>query len=132
MAYHHLLQLVTDAHAGDLLQVLEASQDLVLHLELGLHAETSALLDGEGLLLELLEGAGSAQVDDDVLTALDLEAQGEDDAFARVVGVRDVLALAQAQRGLPLLQRLVVLVWRAAWSAAARRRGELHSVVAPT
>ena len=108
--YHHLLQLVANPHAGNLLEVLETGQDLVLDLELGLHAETSTLLDGEGLLLELLERAGRAQVDDDVGAAFDLETEREDAALARVVGVGDVLALAEAKGGLPVLQRLIVLV----------------------
>jgi hypothetical protein len=84
---HHLLHLVADTHACDLLQVLEAGENLVLDLELGLHAEGGALLDGEGLVLEGLEGTGRLEVDDDVGTALDLEAERVDDALAGVVGV---------------------------------------------
>lgn len=57
-AYHHLLKLVAHTHAGDLLQVLEAGKDLVLDLELCLHAERGAFLDGEGLVVEGLERTG--------------------------------------------------------------------------
>lgn len=108
--YHHLLQLDANTHAGYLLEVLEACQNLVLDLELCLHAETCTLLDGEGLLLELLERTRSTQVDDDVVAALYLETKGENDALAGVVGVGDVLALAKAKGRLPLLQRLIILV----------------------
>jgi hypothetical protein len=82
----------------------------VLHLELGLHAESSSLFDYEGLALESLDGARGPQVDDDIGPTFDFEAEREDDAFARIVGVGDVCALAETERGLPLLERLVVLV----------------------
>ena len=109
-AYHHLLQLIADTHACDLLEVLETCQNLVLDLELRLHAKLGTLLDGKGLLLELLKRTRSTQVDDDVVAAFYLETKGEDDAFARIVGVGDVLALSKTKGGLPLLERLVVLV----------------------
>jgi hypothetical protein len=92
------------------LEVLQAREDLMLHLELGLHAELRALLDPERLVLELLERAGRLEVDDDVRAALDLEAQGEDDALARVVGVAERVAAAEAERLFPLAEGLVVLV----------------------
>jgi hypothetical protein len=111
--YHHLLHLVADAHACDLLQVLQTSQDLVLDLELCLHAECSTLLDNERLLLEGLKGARRLEVDDDVGTAIDFETERVDDTFAGVVGVGDVLALAQTKGSLPLVQGFIVLVCRA-------------------
>jgi hypothetical protein len=83
----------------------------VLDAEAGLHAERRALLDGEGLLVEGLEGAGLRQVDDNVRAALDFQAQGEQDDLARVVGVRDGLAAAEAEGLFPLAEGLVVLVW---------------------
>lgn len=82
----------------------------MLDLELCLHAECSALLDGERLLLEGLKGAGRLEVDDDVGTAIDFETERVDDAFAGVVGVGDVLALAETEGSLPLVQGFVVLV----------------------
>jgi hypothetical protein len=112
MTDHHLLHLVAQTHARHLLEVLEPRQDLVLHLELRLHAELRALLDGEGLVLERLDGAGRLEVDDDVRAAFDLEAEREDDALARVVGVREVFALPEAERLFPLAEGLVVLVWQ--------------------
>jgi len=39
------------------------------------------------VLVEFLEGAGLAELNDDVGAALDLEAQGEDDDAALVVGI---------------------------------------------
>jgi hypothetical protein len=86
-AYHHLLHLVADTHTCDLLQVLQTCQNLVLDLELHLHAESGALLDGEWLALEGLKGARRLEVDDDVGTAIDFETERVDDAFAGVVGV---------------------------------------------
>ena len=82
----------------------------MLDFELGLHAESSALLDGEWLALERLDSARRPQVNDNVFATFDLETEREDDTFAGVVGVRDVLALTEAEGGFPLLQRLVVLV----------------------
>lgn len=90
--HHHLLQLVAHGASGDLLEVLQAREDLVLHLELHLHAELGTLLDGKGLALELFNGAGRPEVDDDVGAAFDLEAERLDDAFARVIGVGQRLA----------------------------------------
>ena len=82
----------------------------MLDLEDGLHAELGALLDGEGLFLERVDCARRLQVYDYVWPSLDLEAEREDDAFAGVVLVRDVLASAEAERLFPLAKRLVVLV----------------------
>jgi hypothetical protein len=82
----------------------------VLDAEAGLHAERRALLDGEGLLVEGLEGTGLGQVDDDVRSALDFQAQGEQDHLARVAGVRDGLAAAETEGLFPLAEGLVVLV----------------------
>lgn len=82
----------------------------MLDAEAGLHAEGGTLLDGEGLLVERLEGTGLGQVDDDVGSALNLEAQGEQDDFAVIVGVGDALAAAETKRLFPLAERLIVLV----------------------
>lgn len=109
-AHHHLLHFAADAHACDLLEVLETCQNFMLDLELCLHAERSALLDCERLARKSIDGAGGPQVDDDVVATVNFETEGEDDAFARVVGVGDVLALAKTERRLPLLERLIVLV----------------------
>jgi len=82
----------------------------VLDAEARLHAEGRALFDGERLLVEGLEGAGLRQVDDDVRSALDFQAQGEQDHLARVAGVGDGLAAAEAEGLFPLAEGLVVLV----------------------
>jgi len=71
-AHHHLLHLAAETDACDLLEILQARKDLVLDLELRLHAERRALLDRERLALKSLNGAGRPQVDDDVLAAFDL------------------------------------------------------------
>jgi hypothetical protein len=82
----------------------------VLNLEGDLHAEHGALLDCERLVLERGNSGLVLQVDDDVWPAIDLEAEGEDDALARVAGVGDVLASSQAERLFPLAEGLIVLV----------------------
>ena len=110
MTYNHLLHLLLDAHPRHDLHVLHAAEDVVLDAEAGLHAERRALFDGEGLLVEGLEGAGLRQVDDDVRSALDFQAQGEQDHLARVAGVGDGLAAAEAEGLFPLAEGLVVLV----------------------
>jgi hypothetical protein len=83
----------------------------VLDLELSLHAECGALLDCKRFALECLNSARRPQVDDDVFTTFDFETEREDDAFAGVAGVGDVLALTEAEGGFPLLEGLVVLVY---------------------
>ena len=110
MTYNHLLHLLLDAHPRDDLHVLHAAEDIVLDAEAGLHAESGALLDGEGLLVEGLESAGLGQVDDDVRSAIDFETQGEKDDLARVVGVGDGLTAAETERLFPLAEGLIVLV----------------------
>ena len=85
----------------------------MLDLELCLHAECSTLLDDKRLLLKGLEGARRLEVDDDVGAAIDFETERVDDAFAGVVGVGDVLALAETKGSLPLVQGFIVLVCRA-------------------
>jgi hypothetical protein len=108
--YQHLLVLSAQAHPTDFLEVFQACQKLVLDLELHLHAERRTLLDCERFAFERFHGAGSPQVDDNVWTAFDFEPEREDDAFAWVVGVGNVFALAEAEGGFPLLEGLVVLV----------------------
>lgn len=95
--HHHFLHLAAQRSLADLLQVLQARKNLMLHLELCLHAELCAFLNPERLVLELLERAGGLEVDDYVGTAFDLEAEREDDAFAGIVGVAQSLAAAQAE-----------------------------------
>jgi hypothetical protein len=85
--YNHLLHLGLGAHPGNDLDIFHAAQDLVLDTETGFHAESGALFDGEGLLVEGVQGALLRQVDHDVGAAFDFQAQGEQDHFARVVGV---------------------------------------------
>ena len=104
----------------------------MLDAEAGLHAERRPFLDGEGVLVQFVQRSGLGQVDDDVRTAFDLEAEGEDDAFARVARVGDRGAAADAERLFPFAERFVVLIWRKkgrgfSWGAVKargrRRRG---------
>ena len=102
----------------------------MLDSEAGLHAEGSALLDGEGLGLERFESTGRRQVDDDVRAAFDLddkpelidtlsllveslsdlESKRDDDDLAGVAGVTDGGSRTDTQALLPLSQALIVLI----------------------
>jgi hypothetical protein len=110
-SYHHLLHLLAQRSTRDLLEVLETGQNLVLNLELYFHAVLGTLLDHEWLRLELVDSAGGSEVNDHVWASVDFDCEREDDAFARIAGVGDVFALAEAERCLPLLERFIVLVW---------------------
>ena len=109
--YNHLLHLSLGAHPGDDLDVFHATEDFVLDAEASFHAESGTLLDGEGLLVEGVQGALLGQVDHDVGAAFDFQTQGEQDHFAWVVGVRDGVAAAQAEGLFPLAERLVIFVY---------------------
>jgi len=74
--HNHLLHLVADTHALDDLNILQAGKNLVLNLETCLHAESGALLDGEGLGLEFLESILCGEIDNDVWSALNLPEDG--------------------------------------------------------
>lgn len=113
IAANHLLILAhANAFALDNLDVLQATQDLVLHLELGRHVELGALLNLERLLLQRSFGALLGQVDGDRRSALGLHGEGEDDAVSRVVGVGDRGApRGETQGGFVSLQGLVFGIW---------------------
>ena len=88
----------------------------MLHAEPRLHTERSTLLDREGVLVQVLEGAGFGQVDDDVGPAIDFEAEGEDDDGAFVVRVRGQrVAGAEAEGFFPFAEGFVVLVCWGGW-----------------
>lgn len=110
VTYNHLLHLLLDAHPRHDLHILHAAEDVVLDAEASLHAESGALLNGKGLLVEGLEGTGLGQIDDDVGAAFDFEAERDQDDFAVVVGVGDGLAATEAERLFPLAEGLIVLV----------------------
>lgn len=90
----------------------------MLNLELRLHAELSALLDRERLVLQVLQGTGLGEVDDDIWAAFDFERERMNDAGARIVGVGDGFAGAgaDAERGFPAGERLIFLVCREEYS----------------
>ena len=86
--HNHLLIL------GDLdpfpfgnLQILQTTQHVVLHDEIGLHAELGALLDSEGFRFQSFDGTRSGQIDGDVGTAFNFEGEGSNDAAALVFGI---------------------------------------------
>lgn len=110
IATQHLLILAnTDTLALDHLQVLETTQHLMVDLEDHLDVELGTLLDGEGLVLESVDGSRGGQIDDDVGTALDNQGQRFDDTL-RIAGLADGVAGVQAQRGLPAVEGLIILV----------------------
>ena len=80
----------------------------MLDLEPRLHPECSALLDREGVLVQVFQCAGLSEVDDDVAPALDFETEREDDDLPRVARVGDAFASAEAERLLPFAEGFVV------------------------
>lgn len=84
----------------------------MLDLELSSHAELSALLDLEWLVLERLLRSLLREINGDWRTALRVHGQGEDDADAGVVWIRDGLSAgAEAQRLLVTTKGLIALVY---------------------
>lgn len=106
--YNHL-RVLGDLNALPLddLDVVQTAEDLVLDLELGAHGELGALLDLEGLVLEGRLAAGGGEVDGDGVAAGGVHGQGQDDADAGVVGIRDVGAAAETEGLLVPLERLI-------------------------
>lgn len=82
----------------------------MVHLKDDLDVEGGALLDREGLVLEALERMGSRQVNHNIGTSLHLQGKGLDDALSGIIGVANGISSGQTQRGLPAVERLVVLV----------------------
>ena len=85
---NHLLRLLANLHSLDDLDVLHAGENLVLDPEANLHSEGSALLDGKGLLLESFELSGLANIDNNIVSTLNL-AMGEHSHGYRSEGMDD-------------------------------------------
>jgi len=94
--HNHLLHLGRHAQPLNHLYVFHARQNLMLHLELCLHAECRTLLDCEWLVLENFDGARVLQVNNYIWSSFYFETEGEDDAFAWVAGVGDVFSGAKS------------------------------------
>jgi hypothetical protein len=98
--YQHFLVLGnSNTLSLDDLHIVETTEDLVLHLELGRHGELNPLLDLERVVLQGLLRAGGSEVNRDRRTAFRVHRQGQDDALARVVRVRDALATTSKSQG---------------------------------
>jgi hypothetical protein len=110
-AEHFLVLANTDTLALDDLDVLEATEDIVVDLEDNLDVELGTLLDGEGLVLEAVHSTGGRQLDHDVGAAIGDQGQRFDDALG-VVGLADGFTGVQTQGGLPAVHGFIVLVWR--------------------
>jgi len=99
-AYQHLLVLGdTDTLSLNDLDIVETTEDLMLHLELGTHGKLGTLLDLERLILEGLFRSRSGKVNGDRRPACRVHCQGQDDALAWVIGVRDALSTAAESEG---------------------------------
>jgi hypothetical protein len=109
-AEHFLVLANTDTLALDGLDILEATEHIVVDLENNLDVELGTLLDGEGLVLEAVHSTGGRQLDHDVGAALGDQGQRLDDALG-VVGLADGFTGVQTQRGLPAVQGFIILVW---------------------
>lgn len=86
--YNHLL-ILRDLDSFPLgnLQILQSTQHVVLHDEVGLHAELGAFLDGEGFRFQSFDGTRGGQINGDVGTAFDFEGERFNDAAALVFGI---------------------------------------------
>ena len=90
---NHLLVLAKwDALSLELLDILEAREDLLLDDELGLHLILATFFDSERFLLERFEGPSSGEIDCDIGSAFNLEGERLDDAEAGVIGIRNGVA----------------------------------------
>lgn len=82
----------------------------MVHLEDDLDVEDGTLLDLEGLVLEGVERIGSRQINHNIGASFHLQGKGLDDALSGVIGVANRSSSGQTQRGLPAVERLVILV----------------------
>lgn len=71
--YNHFLHLILQGPPRNHLHILQPTQNLVMNGENRLHAKRSSFLDGEGVVLEICEGAFLFEVDDDVWTTFDFK-----------------------------------------------------------
>jgi len=104
--------LDADSLALNGLDIVKSAENLVLDLELGGHGEGCSLLDPESLLFKGLETARRSEINDNGVAAGGFHRESLDDADAEVVGVRKVLAAAEAEGSLVALERLIVLICR--------------------
>ena len=110
--YQHLLILTNpDPLAFNRLQILQPTEHFMVDLKDGLDAKHGSFFDGEWLILQRIESPGLGQVNCDVRSTIDLERQGFDDAFSRILGIAHRFARVKAQRGLPSVKGFVVLIW---------------------
>ena len=108
VAAQHLLILAhTDTLALHHLQVLQAAEDFIVHLEQDLDVEFGALLNGKWLLLQGVDSAGGGQVDSNVGAAINNERERLDDTVG-ITGLANWLALVQTKGGLPADHGLII------------------------
>lgn len=73
---------------------MQATQNLMLHLEPRLHSKLGSFLDLEGVVFQSCEGAGGTEVDGDGIPVCGVHGEREDDAVAGIGRVREILAAA--------------------------------------
>ena len=83
-----------DANALPLddLDIVEATKNLMLYLKLGTHSELSSLFDFEWVIFEGFLRSGSGEFNGDRRASGRVHRQGQDDALAWVVGIRNALS----------------------------------------
>lgn len=69
--HNHLLHLLLQGSPRNNLHILQSAENFMVHGEAGFHAELSAFFDGEGVVLQIFQGTGFGQVDDDIGSAFD-------------------------------------------------------------
>ena len=69
------------------LQILESAQHIMLHNEVGLHAELGSFLDGERFRFERFDGAWGGQINGDVGAPFDFKSERFDNAATLIFRV---------------------------------------------
>lgn len=94
------------------MDIFQSTQHIAMHLEYDLGKELGSLLDCEWFIFEGFKSVGTSQVEGDIGLSGCLNGERLDDACPWVVGVANGLTSGQAERGLPSVERFVVLICR--------------------
>lgn len=95
LSYNHLGVFGhTDALAFNDLNVVQATEDLVLDFELSAHGESGTLLDLERLVFETVFASRGGKIDRDGVASRRIHGESLDDTDTRIVGVGNVFAIA--------------------------------------
>lgn len=107
--YNHLLQFInSDTLALDDLNILETTQNVVLHFESSSEVEFRTFLDLERVILQSLESIRSRELKRGWRTTFRVHLEGKDDAVTRVAWVTEILSTTtKSERFLVALKRFI-------------------------